>query len=80
MFSCYLLPHTITFLHFRIMEVSQDSQNSIAFESSSQDPSNSGIVFSACRSSGDSLGTGNQAEGKQRGAQGIIVTESLLEF
>lgn len=54
------------------MEVSQDSQNSIVFESSSQDPSNSGIVFAACISSGDSVGTGNQAEGKQRGTQGIL--------
>lgn len=51
------------------MEVSQDSQ-SIVFESSSQDPSNSGIMFSARRSSVDSMGTGSQAEGKQRGAQG----------
>jgi len=51
------------------MEVSQDSQ-SIVFESSSQDPSNSGIVFAARRSSCDSTGTGSQADGKQRGAQG----------
>lgn len=49
----------------RIMEVSQDSQNSIVFENSSQDPSNSGIVFMA---DDDSVGTGSQAEGKQRGA------------
>lgn len=48
----------------RIMEVSQDSQNSIVFESSSQDPSNSGIVFMA---DNNSVGTGNQAEGKLRG-------------
>ncbi|XP_020600739.1 eukaryotic translation initiation factor 2-alpha kinase 1-like [Orbicella faveolata] len=53
----------------RIMEVSQDSQ-SIVFESSSQDPSNSGILFAARRSSCESVGTGSQAEGKQRGAQG----------
>lgn len=58
------------------MEVSQDSQSSIVFESSSQDPSNSGIVFTACRSSGDSVGTGNQADGKQRGTQGTM-TQSL---
>lgn len=51
------------------MEVSQDSQ-SIVFESSSQEPSNSGIVFAARRSSCDSTGTGSQADGKQRGAQG----------
>ena len=42
------------------MEVSTDSQNSIVFEGSSQEPSNSGIVFTARRSSIDSVGTGNQ--------------------
>ena len=52
---------------FRIMEVSTDSQSSIVFEGSSQDPSNSGIVFSARRSSIDSVGTGSQ----QRSAQGM---------
>ena len=49
--------------------MSQDSQ-SIVFEGSSQDPSNSGIVFAARRSSCESAGTGSQAEGKQRGSQG----------
>lgn len=49
----------------RIMEVSTDSQSSIVFEGSSQDPSTSGIVFAAGRLSVDSVGTGNQ----QRGAQ-----------
>ena len=53
------------------MEVSHDSQNSIVFESSSQDPSNSGIVFMA---DDDSVGTGSQAEGKQRGAHGMMLT------
>ena len=48
------------------MEVSTDSQSSIVFEGSSQDPSTSGIVFAARRLSVDSVGTGNQ----QRGAQG----------
>lgn len=57
------------------MEVSQDSQ-SIVFESSSQDPSNSGIVFAARRSSCESVGTGSQAEGKQRGAQGTSLQSS----
>ena len=52
---------------FRIMEVSTDSQSSIVFEGSSQDPSNSGIVFSARRSSIDSSGTGSQ----QRSSQGM---------
>ena len=52
---------------FRIMEVSTDSQSSIVFEGSSQDPSNSGIVFSARRSSIDSVGTGSQ----QRSSQGM---------
>lgn len=60
------------------MEVSQDSQSSIVFESSSQDPSNSGIVFTACRSSGDSVGIGNQGEGKQRGVQGTLAQSLLL--
>ena len=59
----------ITFFLFRIMEVSQESQ-SIVFESSSQDLSNSGILFQARRSSCESMGTGSQAEGKQRSAQG----------
>ena len=59
----------ITFFLFRIMEVSQESQ-SIVFESSSQDLSNSGILFQARRSSCESVGTGSQAEGKQRSAQG----------
>jgi len=57
------------------MEVSQDSQ-SIVFESSSQDPSNSGILFAARRSSCESVGTGSQAEGKQRGAQGTGLQSS----
>ena len=52
---------------FRIMEVSTDSQSGIVFEGSSQDPSNSGIVFSARRSSIDSVGTGSQ----QRSSQGM---------
>ena len=51
------------------MEVSQES-HSIVFESSSQDRSNSGIIFQARRSSCESVGTGSQAEGKQRSAQG----------
>ena len=50
------------------MEVSTDSQSSIVFEGSSQDPSNSGIVFSARRSSIDSIGmSGSQ----QRSSQGM---------
>ena len=57
------------------MEVSQDSQ-SIVFESSSQDPSNSGIVFAARRSSFESVGTGSQAEGKQGSAQGTSLQSS----
>ena len=57
------------------MEVSQDSQNSIVFESSSQDPSNSGIVFMA---DDDSVGTGSQAEGKQRGAHGMMLTSRFI--
>lgn len=55
----------------RIVEVSTDSQSSIVFEGSSQEPSNSGIMFTARRSSGDSVGIGNQpfltqAEGRLR--------------
>ena len=51
------------------MEVSTDSQSSIVFEGSSQEPSNSGIVFTAHISSGDSVGTGNQ----RHGAQGTVM-------
>ena len=58
------------------MEVSQDSQNSIVFESSSQDPSNSGIVFMADDDSKG--GTGSQAEGKQRGAHGMMLTSCFI--
>lgn len=47
------------------MEVSTDSQSSIVFEGSSQDLSNSGIVFSARRSSIDSIGIGSQQRSSQ---------------
>ncbi|XP_074616626.1 eukaryotic translation initiation factor 2-alpha kinase 1-like [Acropora palmata] len=54
----------------RIMEVScSDSQNSIVFEGSSQDISNGGISFAACRSSNDSFGTGTKSHGAQAGCQ-----------
>lgn len=50
----------------RIMEVStSDSQSSIVFEASSQEPSNGGILFTARRSSGDLYGPGNQSRGAQ---------------
>lgn len=52
----------------RIMEEScSDSQNSIVFEGSSQDISNGGISFAACRSSNDSIGTGTKSHGAQAG-------------
>ena len=56
------------------MEVStSDSQSSIVFEASSQEPSNGGILFTARRSSGDLYGPGNQSRGAQGIGRGVTV-------